>query len=59
MGGHGHNIIVLIFGNIFVMGMEGFIVAIQILRLEFYEMFSRFFSGDGIEFKSIKTQINN
>ena len=59
MGGHGDNIVVLVIGNIFVMGMEGFIVAIQILRLEFYEMFSRFFSGDGLEFKSIKTQINN
>ncbi len=58
MAGHAGSIPVLIIGNIFVMCMEGFIVAIQILRLEFYEMFSRFFSGDGIEFKSIKAQID-
>ena len=27
--------------------MEGLIVAIQVLRLEYYEMFSRFYKGDG------------
>ena len=44
------NIVVLIFGNIFVMALEGLIVGIQVLRLEFYEMFGRFFAGDGKEF---------
>lgn len=41
------SIVVLILGNLFVMGLEGLIVGIQVLRLEFYEMFSRFFEGDG------------
>lgn len=41
------SVIVLIFGNIFVMCLEGLIVGIQVLRLEFYEIFSRFYSGDG------------
>ena len=41
------SIIVMILGNLFVMGLEGLIVGIQVLRLEFYEMFSRFFEGDG------------
>ncbi len=59
MIGGGGSIPVLVIGNIFVMCMEGFIVAIQILRLEFYEMFSRFYSGDGIEFRSIKTKLND
>ena len=45
--------IVCIFGNIFVMALEGMIVGIQVLRLEFYEMFSRYFSGNGIAFKAI------
>lgn len=45
--------IVFVFGNIFVMVLEGMIVGIQVLRLEFYEMFSRYFSGTGIAFKSI------
>lgn len=32
------------------MGMEGLIVGIQALRLEFYEVFSRFFDADGVPF---------
>ena len=45
-GGVG-NVVVLIVGNVFVMCLEGLIVGIQVLRLEFYEIFSRFYSGDG------------
>lgn len=52
------NWLVIILGNLFVMGMEGLIVGIHVLRLEYYEMFSRFFSGNGREFKSF-TQISN
>jgi V/A-type H+-transporting ATPase subunit I len=33
----------LIFGNIFIIGLEGMIVFIQGLRLEYYEFYSRFF----------------
>ena len=40
-------LVVVIFGNIFVMGLEGLIVGIQTLRLEYYEMFSRYFEGGG------------
>jgi len=47
--GAGHWVAVII-GNIFIMVLEGAIVAIQALRLEYYEGFSRFFSGDGREF---------
>jgi V/A-type H+-transporting ATPase subunit I len=42
--------IIAIIGNIFVIGFEGLIVGIQTLRLGYYEMFSRFYSGDGVEF---------
>ena len=45
------NWIVIILGNLFVCGMEGLIVGIQVLRLEYYEMFSRFYKGTGHEFK--------
>lgn len=45
------NWIVVILGNLFVMGLEGLIVGIQVLRLEYYEMFSRFYKGGGEEFK--------
>lgn len=45
--------LVLILGNAFVMVMEGMIVAIQIIRLEFYEIFSRFYDGDGKPFEPV------
>lgn len=45
------NIIVVILGNVFVCAMEGLIVGIQVLRLEYYELFSRFYKGSGKEFK--------
>mgnify|MGYP000762690085 CR=1 FL=1 len=44
------NILVVILGNLFVCGMEGLIVGIQVLRLEYYEMFSRFYKGEGHPF---------
>ena len=48
----GHiNWIGVVLGNIFVMGMEGLIVGIQVLRLEYYELFSRFYTGGGRAFK--------
>lgn len=50
------NILVVILGNLFVCGMEGLIVGIQVLRLEYYEMFSRFYKGDGREFKPYITK---
>jgi V/A-type H+-transporting ATPase subunit I len=34
--------------------LEGAIVAIQVLRLEYYEGFSRYFSGDGREFAPLR-----
>ena len=53
----GHpNLIVLIFGNLFVSVMEGLVVGIQVLRLEYYEMFSRFYRGSGKEFKPYKSK---
>ena len=52
----GAGILVAILGNIFVMCLEGMIVGIQILRLEFYEMFSRFYSSDGIAFVNLKNK---
>ncbi len=45
------NWLVIILGNLFVCGMEGLIVGIQVLRLEYYELFSRFYKGTGREFK--------
>ena len=49
-GGVG-NIAIVIIGNIVVCALEGLIVGIQVMRLEYYEMFSRFYRSGGREFK--------
>jgi V/A-type H+-transporting ATPase subunit I len=51
----GHGITVVV-GNIFIIVLEGAIVAIQCLRLEYYEGFSRFFSGKGKAFEPLKIE---
>lgn len=58
IGGVGYWI-VLVIGNIFVMCLEGLIVGIQVLRLEFYEMFSRYYEGNGKPFVSMKENLEN
>ena len=45
------NWFIIVLGNLFVCAMEGLIVGIQVLRLEYYEMFSRFYKGSGREFR--------
>ena len=47
------NIVVLIIGNIIIIGLEGLIVFIQGLRLQYYELFSRYYKGEGTEFKAV------
>jgi V/A-type H+-transporting ATPase subunit I len=41
------SILILLFGNILVIGLEGLTAGIQALRLNYYEFFSKFFSGSG------------
>ncbi|MCK5568998.1 MAG: ATPase, partial [Spirochaetes bacterium] len=41
------SILILIFGNILVIGLEGLTAGIQALRLNYYEFFTKFFSGFG------------
>jgi len=43
-------IIVIIIGNVFIIGFEGLVCGIQSLRLEYYEFFGKFFRGDGLVF---------
>ena len=54
VGGGIFGIIILIFGNVLIIGLEGMIVFIQGLRLEFYEMFSKYYQGNGRKFRPIK-----
>ena len=53
MGTAGHWLTIVL-GNVIIIVLEGGIVAIQALRLMYYEGFSRFFSGDGTEFVPLK-----
>lgn len=46
-------ILILIIGNIFVIVLEGLLVFVQTLRLHFYEFFSKFYEGSGIQHKPI------
>ena len=50
----GAGILVFVFGNIFVIALEGLLVGIQTLRLNYYELFSRFYDGGGKPFKAIR-----
>jgi vacuolar-type H+-ATPase subunit I/STV1 len=55
-GGIAHdfnNLLTVVLGNLFILVLEGAIVTIQALRLEYYEGFSRFYSGDGYEFRPL------
>ncbi len=51
--------IVIVFGNIFVMALEGLIVGIQVLRLIYYETFSRFYESSGKPFEPVKINFKN
>nr|WP_281745139.1 V-type ATPase 116kDa subunit family protein [Thermanaerovibrio acidaminovorans] len=45
--------LILVAGNLLIVGLEGLIVFIQTLRLEYYEFFSKFYRGGGRTFKPI------
>lgn len=49
-------IVVIVLGNALVVALEGLLSGIQGLRLEFYEMFSRFYEGEGRSFRAAKLQ---
>ena len=51
-------IIAMAFGNIIVIALEGLLTGIQVLRLEFFEMFSRFYEGEGKPFESVGMRKN-
>jgi V/A-type H+-transporting ATPase subunit I len=51
---HFGHLVALILGNLFVLVLEGGIVLIQVMRLQYYEGFSRYFTGDGLEFAPLR-----
>jgi V/A-type H+-transporting ATPase subunit I len=48
------SLIVMIFGNGVIILLEGMIVAIQVVRLQYYEFFSKFFTETGVEFSPFR-----
>ena len=52
-------IIVIIVGNVFIIGFECLICLIQSMRLEYYEFFSKFFRGDGVGFVPFRLKATN
>ena len=53
-------VIIIVIGNIFIIGFEGLICGIQSMRLEYYEFFSKFFKGNGVAFSpfTLKAKIS-
>lgn len=47
-------ILTYILGNVIIIGLEGLIVFIQGLRLEYYELFSKYFQGGGKLFEPVR-----
>jgi V/A-type H+-transporting ATPase subunit I len=41
------SVLILVFGNVLVIGLEGLSAGIQALRLNYYEFFTKFFHGTG------------
>ena len=48
------SVFILIFGNVVIILLEGLIVAIQVVRLQYYEFFSKFFTETGVEFSPFR-----
>jgi V/A-type H+-transporting ATPase subunit I len=59
VGGGFGGIIVLFLGNVLIIVLEGLIDFIQCLRLQFYELFSKYYTGDGVEFIPLNSEIHN
>lgn len=53
LAGESKNLVVIIIGNLIVLCLEGLLVGIQVLRLEFYEFFSRFYTGSGKPYQPV------
>lgn len=52
-GGEIYSALILVLGNIGIIVLEGLVVTIQAIRLEYYEFFGKFFFGGGVAYKPI------
>lgn len=44
----------LVVGNVFIIVLEGMMASIQAIRLEYYELFGKFFKGGGEQFRPLR-----
>ncbi|HEY8804915.1 MAG TPA: V-type ATPase 116kDa subunit family protein, partial [Clostridium sp.] len=51
------SVMILILGNIIIICLEGLIVFIQGLRLEYYELFSKYYEGSGVTFEPVRVKL--
>jgi V/A-type H+/Na+-transporting ATPase subunit I len=54
LGGGLWSVIIVILGNLIAIALEGIIASVQALRLEYYEFFGKFFSGNGQPFEPFR-----
>jgi V/A-type H+-transporting ATPase subunit I len=52
-------LLIMIFGNVIIIALEGMIVAIQVVRLQYYEFFNKFFTETGVEFAPFRFRKKN
>jgi V/A-type H+-transporting ATPase subunit I len=52
-GGKLYHAVIMVIGHLVIVGLEGMIVFIQTLRLEYYEFFGKFYHGGGRPFSPI------
>jgi V/A-type H+-transporting ATPase subunit I len=48
--------VVFVVGTATIVGLEGLIVTIQIMRLEYYEFFTKFFGGEGVRYEPFRLE---
>jgi V/A-type H+-transporting ATPase subunit I len=58
-GGFVFQILIIVGGNVLIIVLEGLIVAIQVIRLHYYEFFSKFFTESGEAFKPFELRVRN
>jgi len=55
-GGPVWSVGVFVTGTAVIIGLEGLVVIIQIIRLEYYEFFTKFFAGNGVRYEPFRLE---
>ncbi|HOI55666.1 MAG TPA: V-type ATPase 116kDa subunit family protein, partial [Phycisphaerae bacterium] len=49
-------VVMFVVGNVIIIVLEGLVAAIQAVRLEYYEFFGKFFSGNGRAYRPFEVE---